>query len=97
MYEFLHYQGKFYGFRVCDDNNNELSFSRAPVLWSASQSLLHSLKTSQGTPIASLKAFTILQNSISPADSFSHFFLKAIPKVAFQRGCTNLNTYSGSE
>lgn len=87
MYEFLHNQGKFYGFRVCDDNSNELlTFSRAPLLWSASQSLLHSLKTSLGHP---MEAFTVLQNSISPADHFSHFFLKAIPAVAFERGCTN--------
>lgn len=36
-----------------------------------------------------MEAFTVLQNSISPADHFSHFFLKAIPAVAFERGCTN--------
>lgn len=94
MYDFLFHEGTFYGIRTSQDNY-KISFQQAPILWTASQAVLESLKT--GFPEGSTQAkclqneISVLVHTISPHDQFARLVLRSLPTEAWERGESRSN------
>ncbi|KAH1014041.1 MICOS complex subunit Mic60-like [Dendroctonus ponderosae] len=89
MYDFLFHEGTFYGIRTSPDNY-KISFQQAPILWTASQAVLESLKTGSPECPTQIKCLqneiSVLVNAISPHDQFARTVLRSLPTEAWERG-----------